>query len=139
MSILNLEHVSKNLGGRVILDEASVGIEAGEKVGIIGVNGTGKSTLLSILAKVMASSLTAAITMTGTLFVPRPRLSPPLLMPPLKKASSTWISPANWYAASRASIAFRILCSIVQAHFRPIPTFRESANAERPRLSVLTK
>ena len=53
MSILNLEHVSKNLGGRVILDEASVGIEAGEKVGIIGVNGTGKSTLLSILAKVM--------------------------------------------------------------------------------------
>ena len=53
MSILNLEHVSKNLGGRVILDEASVGIEAGEKVGIIGVNGTGKSTLLSIVAKVM--------------------------------------------------------------------------------------
>lgn len=53
MSILNLEHVSKNLGGRVILDEASVGIEAGEKVGIIGVNGTGKSTLLSIMAKVM--------------------------------------------------------------------------------------
>ena len=53
MSILNLEHVSKNLGGRVILDEASAGIEAGEKVGIIGVNGTGKSTLLSILAKVM--------------------------------------------------------------------------------------
>ena len=50
MSILNLEHISKNLGGRVILDEASVGIEAGEKVGIIGINGTGKSTLLSIIA-----------------------------------------------------------------------------------------
>lgn len=53
MSILNLEHISKNLGGRVILDEASVGIEAGEKVGIIGVNGTGKSTLLSIIAGTM--------------------------------------------------------------------------------------
>ena len=71
MSILNLEHVSKNLGGRVILDEASVGIEAGEKVGIIGVNGTGKSTLLSIVAKVMEpksvpccfmASATAALT-----------------------------------------------------------------------------
>ena len=53
MSILNLEHISKNLGGRVILDEASVGIEAGEKVGIIGINGTGKSTLLSIIAGAM--------------------------------------------------------------------------------------
>ncbi len=50
MSILNLEHISKNLGGRVILDGASVGIEAGEKVGIIGINGTGKSTLLSLIA-----------------------------------------------------------------------------------------
>ncbi len=53
MSILNLEHISKNLGGRVILDEASVGIEAGEKVGIIGINGIGKSTLLSIIAGTM--------------------------------------------------------------------------------------
>ncbi len=50
MSILNLEHISKNLGGRVILDGASASIEAGEKVGIIGINGTGKSTLLSLIA-----------------------------------------------------------------------------------------
>lgn len=53
MSILNLEHISKNLGGRVILDEASASVDAGEKVGIIGINGTGKSTLLSIIAGVM--------------------------------------------------------------------------------------
>lgn len=50
MSILNLEHISKNLGGRVILDGASASIEASEKVGIIGINGTGKSTLLSLIA-----------------------------------------------------------------------------------------
>ena len=50
MSIINLEHISKNLGGRVILDGASASIEAGEKVGIIGINGTGKSTLLSLIA-----------------------------------------------------------------------------------------
>lgn len=50
MSILNLEHISKNLGGRIILDGASASIEAGEKVGIIGINGTGKSTLLSLIA-----------------------------------------------------------------------------------------
>ena len=50
MSILNLEHISKNLGGRVILDGASAAVNAGDKVGIIGINGTGKSTLLSIIA-----------------------------------------------------------------------------------------
>ena len=43
----------------------------------------------SDLAKVIVSSLVAAMTRTGTLLVPRPRLSPPFLTPPLKKASST--------------------------------------------------
>ena len=65
MSILNLEHISKNLGGRVILDGASAGIEAGEKVGIIGVNGTGKSTLLSIIAGAMEPDEGAVIRQNG--------------------------------------------------------------------------
>ncbi len=65
MSILNLEHISKNLGGRVILDEASVGIEAGEKVGIIGINGTGKSTLLSLVAGSMEPDEGAIIRQRG--------------------------------------------------------------------------
>ncbi len=50
MNILNLEHVSKTLGNRTILDDITVGIHDTDKIGVIGVNGTGKSTFLAIVA-----------------------------------------------------------------------------------------
>ena len=50
MNILNIEHISKVYGEKVIFDDISCGIQEGEKIGIIGINGTGKSTLLRILA-----------------------------------------------------------------------------------------
>ena len=50
MNILNIEHISKVYGEKVIFDDISCGIQEGEKIGIIGINGTGKSTLLKILA-----------------------------------------------------------------------------------------
>jgi hypothetical protein len=83
----------------------------------------------SILAKVIVSSLVAAMTRTELCWCPRPRLSPPFLTPPLKKASSTWIRPASWYSASRASMALRILCNMVHAHLRPMSIFLDKARA----------
>ena len=50
MNILNLEKITKAFGARKILDEISFYLEEGEKVGILGINGTGKSTLLKIIA-----------------------------------------------------------------------------------------
>ena len=50
MNILNLENVSKAFVSRVLLDGVTVGISDTDKIGVIGVNGTGKSTLLSIAA-----------------------------------------------------------------------------------------
>ncbi len=50
MSIINVENVSKIFGEKVILQDVSFGVEAGEKIGVIGINGTGKSTLLKIIA-----------------------------------------------------------------------------------------
>lgn len=50
MNALNIEHIRKNYGDRVIFDDISVGIQEGEKIGIVGINGTGKSTLLKIIA-----------------------------------------------------------------------------------------
>ena len=50
MNILNIEHVSKLYGDKWIFDDISCGIQEGEKVGIIGINGTGKTTLLRIIA-----------------------------------------------------------------------------------------
>ena len=50
MNILNLEHISIAFLSRVLLDDVTVGISDSDKIGVIGVNGTGKSTLLSIAA-----------------------------------------------------------------------------------------
>lgn len=50
MNILNIEHVNKVYGDKVIFDDISLGVQEGDKIGIIGINGTGKSTLLKIAA-----------------------------------------------------------------------------------------
>ena len=53
--LLSAEHISKNYGTRQLLEDVSLYLEEGQKIGIIGVNGTGKSTLLRILAGVEES------------------------------------------------------------------------------------
>ena len=50
MNVLNIEHISKIFGDKKIFDDISCGIHNGDKIGIIGINGTGKSTLLKIIA-----------------------------------------------------------------------------------------
>lgn len=50
MNIMNLEHINKIYGEKVIFDDVSCGIQEGDKIGIIGINGTGKTTLLRLLA-----------------------------------------------------------------------------------------
>jgi ATP-binding cassette subfamily F protein uup len=50
MNLLTAEHLSHSYTSKKLLDDASFSLNEGEKVGIIGVNGTGKSTLLKILA-----------------------------------------------------------------------------------------
>ena len=50
MNLLSLENITKGYTERVLLDGASFFLQEGEKVGIIGINGTGKSTLLKLAA-----------------------------------------------------------------------------------------
>lgn len=50
MNILNIEHISKIYGDKIIFEDASFGIHEGDKIGIIGINGTGKTTLLRMAA-----------------------------------------------------------------------------------------
>ncbi len=50
MNILSMENITKSYGDRLLFDNASFYLAEGEKVGIIGINGTGKSTLLKIMA-----------------------------------------------------------------------------------------
>lgn len=50
MSVINVEHISKLYGDRMVINDLSCSVEAGEKIGLIGINGTGKSTLIRLIA-----------------------------------------------------------------------------------------
>lgn len=50
MSILDVENLYKTYGTQILFDHLSFSISEGDRIGLIGVNGTGKSTLLNVLA-----------------------------------------------------------------------------------------
>lgn len=50
--LLSAEHLSINFGSRQLLDDVNFYLNEGDKVGIIGINGTGKSTFLKVLSGV---------------------------------------------------------------------------------------
>lgn len=52
MNILSIENITKSFGERPLFDHTSFYLQEGEKVGMIGINGTGKSTLLKMIAGV---------------------------------------------------------------------------------------
>ncbi|CAN5831871.1 ABC-F family ATP-binding cassette domain-containing protein [soil metagenome] len=50
MNILSLENISKNYGIKPLFENVTIGLEATDKIGIIGANGSGKTTLLRVIA-----------------------------------------------------------------------------------------
>ncbi|MDR9857417.1 ABC-F family ATP-binding cassette domain-containing protein [Paenibacillus sp. VCA1] len=50
MNIMTVEHISKSYGEKILFQDASFGMEDQDKIGIVGVNGTGKSTFLRVIA-----------------------------------------------------------------------------------------
>ncbi len=50
MNILSLENVSKNYGIKPLFDNVTIGLEDSDKIGIIGANGSGKTTFLRVVA-----------------------------------------------------------------------------------------
>ncbi|AGK96743.1 ABC-F family ATP-binding cassette domain-containing protein [Clostridium pasteurianum] len=49
MNLISLENIKKSYGEKILFDDISLGINEGQKIGLIGINGTGKSTLLKII------------------------------------------------------------------------------------------
>ncbi len=64
-NLLTVEKLSKSFTDKILFDEISFGINEGDKIGVIGVNGTGKSTLLKIIAGVEKSDSGTITTMNG--------------------------------------------------------------------------
>lgn len=50
MNLLTAEHLKKSYTERLLFDDVAFSIGEGDKIGLIGINGTGKSTLLKIVA-----------------------------------------------------------------------------------------
>ncbi len=50
MNLVSLERIAKAYGPRVLLDGVSLGVNEGQRIGVVGHNGAGKSTLLALLA-----------------------------------------------------------------------------------------
>lgn len=46
MNIINIEHIDKIFGDKVIFHDDSLGIQQGDKIGIIGINGTGARVII---------------------------------------------------------------------------------------------
>lgn len=51
-NLINCENISKSFGLKTLLDGVSLGVQDGDRIGVVGLNGGGKSTLLKILAGV---------------------------------------------------------------------------------------
>ena len=49
VNLINLEQVSKSFGITPLLDDVSLGVQEGERIGVVGLNGGGKTTLLEVL------------------------------------------------------------------------------------------
>lgn len=65
MNVLSIENLAKSYGERVLFEQATFGLDAGDKVGLIGVNGTGKSTFLQVVAGVEPADAGKAVLASG--------------------------------------------------------------------------
>lgn len=67
MNILAAESISKSFGEKVLFRDATFGISEGDKIGVIGVNGTGKSTLLKVISGELPSDSGRIVYMNGVM------------------------------------------------------------------------
>ena len=65
MNILTLENIGKTQGNKVLFEAVNTGIDDQDRIGVIGVNGTGKSTILSVIAGDTEPDTGSVVTRSG--------------------------------------------------------------------------
>lgn len=68
VNLVNVENVSKVYGTRALLDGVSLGVSEGDRIGVVGRNGDGKTTLIRMLAKLEEAD-TGRVTHSGGIHV----------------------------------------------------------------------
>ena len=94
-SVIVAEHVSKRFGERTIIRNFSLRVQRGDRIGLVGPNGTGKTTLLKLLTGELApdeGSVTLAKTLTGvTVDQQRSLLAPDKRLRDILAEGGDWI------------------------------------------------
>ena len=78
--VINAEHVTKAFGDRAIIKDFSLRIQRGDRIGLVGANGTGKTTLLKLLTGELApdsGTVTKAKTLSGIVIDQQRKLMEP--------------------------------------------------------------
>ena len=68
MNLLSLENLTKSYGERILFEQVTLGIDEGDKIGLIGVNGAGKSTFLRVVAGLEPAD-SGKVTLVGSIRV----------------------------------------------------------------------
>jgi ATP-binding cassette subfamily F protein uup len=79
MNVLSIDNVAKSYGDKILFQDVSFGVEVGDKIGIIGVNGTGKSTFLKVVAGLEppdSGTISKATRATVTMLSQNPEFDP---------------------------------------------------------------
>jgi ATP-binding cassette subfamily F protein uup len=79
-TVIDAEHVSKSFGDRQIIKDFSLRIQRGDRIGLVGANGTGKTTLLRLLTGELvpdSGSVTRAKTLSGIVIDQQRKLMEP--------------------------------------------------------------
>ena len=99
-NLLNLEKVSKAYGHEPVLDDVSLGVHVGDRIGVVGRNGGGKSTLLQIMAGITTPD-SGRVTQTGGV---RACSRSPLIFTRTRRFDPSWpvtARPYEWLSQSR--------------------------------------
>ena len=92
--VINAEHVTKSFGERTIIKDFSLRIQRGDRIGLVGANGTGKTTLLKLLTGELApdsGKVTKAKTLSGIVIDQQRRL-----MSPEKRVRDVLAEGGDW-------------------------------------------
>lgn len=91
VNLVNVENVSKVYGTRALLDGVSLGVSEGDRIGVVGRNGDGKTTMIRMLARLEEPDTGRVTHSGGCGSVCSPSTTPSTPPPPsATRSSATW-------------------------------------------------